>query len=406
MRFSNLIKIAYRSLMKNKLRTILTMIGIIIGVASIVTMMGIGEGSSSSIKSSFSSLGVNAIMIMPGAQNNGGVRSDAGTGQNMTVEDADAIREFCPDISALSPIVRTSAQTVYGSQNWHTSIFGVNTEYFTVRNLKIPKGTCFTMAENKSSAKVCIIGETVVTNLFGAGANALGQTIRINKIPFRVIGILEKKGQNSFGQDQDDVILGPFYTVQKRMLGTTNVGQIIASSTNEKVTNKAVDEITEILMQRHKILDPEDADFTIRTQSEISNIFGSISTVLGVLLTIMAFISLIVGGIGIMNIMLVSITERTREIGLRMAIGAKGKDILLQFLIEAVFLSLIGGFIGLGLGVLFSNLVGLFAGWPIIITTNSVIFAFGSATFIGIIFGYLPARKAAHMRPIEALRYE
>ena len=406
MRFTNLLKIAYRSLAKNSLRTILTMLGIIIGVASIVAMLGIGQGSSSSIKGAISSMGTNVIMVFPNAQNTGGVRSDAGTGQNLTVEDVDAVRQFCPDIVAISPVVRTSAQTVYGSQNWHTSIFGVNREYFTVRNLNLTKGDLFSASEERGAAKVCLVGQTVITNLFGEGADPVGQSIRVNKIPFRIVGVLEKKGQNTFGQDQDDVILAPFYTVQKRMLGTTNVQQVFASAKSELLINKGVDEITGILMQRHKITDPDNADFMIRTQTELSNMLGSVSSIMTILLTIMAVISLVVGGIGIMNIMLVSITERTKEIGLRMAVGAKSNDVLLQFLIEAIVLSLFGGLIGLALGVGISNLVGIFAGWPITVTLSSIIFAFGSSTVIGILFGYLPARKAAHMRPIEALRYE
>ena len=382
------------------------MLGIIIGVLAIVAMLGIGQGSSSSIKSSISSLGANVIMIFPSAQNTGGVRSDAGTGQNLTVEDVDAIREFSPDIVAISPVVRTVAQTVYGSQNWHTSIFGVNKEYFTVRNLNLSSGDLFSASEERGSAKVCLLGQTVITNLFGEGADPIGQSIRVNKIPFKIIGVLEKKGQNTFGQDQDDVILAPFNTVQKRMLGTINVQQVYASAKSENVIDKAVKEASDVLMQRHKITDPDEADFTVRTQYEISNIFGSVSTVMTILLTVMACISLLVGGIGIMNIMLVSITERTREIGLRMALGAKSRDVLLQFLIEAIVLSLVGGLIGLAAGVGISNLVGIFAGWPITVTTSSIVFAFGSSSAIGVAFGYLPARKAARMRPIDALRYE
>ena len=406
MGFRNLLKIAYRSLVKNKLRSFLTMLGIIIGVFAIVFLLGFIAGASSSIQGSISNLGTNVIMVFPGAPNNGGVRSAAGSGQNLIIEDVDAIRKFCPDIVAISPIVSSTAQTVYGSQNWHTSITGVSLDYFSVRNVNINKGNVFSPADEKASAKVCIVGNTVVDNLFGPGTNPVGKYIRVNKIPFRIIGVTEKKGQDAQGRDQDDVILAPFYTVQKRMLGIRSVNMVFASAASMAVMDKAVKEVNDLLLQRHKIEDPDNADFTIHTQAEISNTFNTITGVLALILGAVSTISLVVGGIGIMNIMLVSITERTREIGLRMAVGAKARVVLFQFLIEAVLLSLIGGLIGLVLaefvGIIVSNLTDL----TITITLSAVIFAFGSSSIIGIIAGFLPALKASRLRPIEALRYE
>lgn len=337
MRIVNLIRIAARSLSKNKLRTFLTMLGIIIGVASVIAMLAIGEGSKQNIKASIASLGTNSIMIFPGAVNQGGVRMEAGSSANLKREDAEAILARCPLIESVSPLVRTGAQIIIGSQNWRTIVIGVLTDYFSIRNLNVVSGTYFSSTDDRTAAKVCLVGQTVSVNLFGEGNDPVGQVIRINRIPFKIIGLLEKKGQNTFGQDQDDIIIAPFSTVQKRMLSTTNLNQIIASAVSEDDIDGAKDEITLLLRERHKLADDIEDDFTVRTQSDISNIFGSISKVLTILLGSIASISLLVGGIGIMNIMLVSVTERTKEIGIRLAVGAKSRDVLMQFMIEAMF---------------------------------------------------------------------
>lgn len=406
MRITNLIKVAYRSLSKNKLRTFLTMLGIIIGVASVIAMLAIGEGSKQNIKASISSLGTNSLMIIPGAITQGGVRLEAGSSQNLKKEDAEAIRLRCDHVMYVSPVVQKGSQIIAASQNWHTVVFGVYNDYFRIRNLTIENGNSFSESDNRAAAKVCIVGQTIVTNLFGENRIPIGETIRINRIPFKIIGVLGKKGQNAFGMDQDDVIIAPFSTVQKRMLSTTNLNMITASAQSEELIDQAKHEITELLRERHKLTPADDDDFTVRTQSDISNIFGSVSKVLGILLASIASISLLVGGIGIMNIMLVSVTERTREIGIRLAVGAKSKDILLQFMIESIFISFLGGFIGIAFGVFISTMVGRFGGWPVTVTPFSILLSFLFSAIIGVFFGWYPARKAANLNPIEALRYE
>ncbi|MGZ4056682.1 MAG: ABC transporter permease [Bacteroidia bacterium] len=406
MKILNLLKISYRSLSKNKLRTLLTMLGIIIGVASVIAMLAIGEGSKQNIQSSISSLGTNAIMIFPGSMNMGGVRGGASSSSSLKEDDADAIAQRCELVQAISPVVMKRSQVIAGSENWSTTVYGVLNSYFDIRQLNIESGSNFTPSDEHAAAKVCVVGHTVITNLFGENANPIGQTIRINSNPFKIIGVLEPKGQNTFGQDQDDVIIAPFSTVQKRMLSGNNVNSIFASARSEDQINDAVDEITLVMRQKHKLTSTDDDDFTVRTQQDISNIFGSISKVLTILLASIASISLLVGGIGIMNIMLVSVTERTREIGIRLAIGAKGRDVLIQFMIESVFISFLGGLIGVGLGILISILVAHFGGWPISITVFSIVLSFLFSAVVGIFFGWYPARKAAALNPIDALRYE
>jgi len=406
MKVKNLLKAAIRSLAKNKMRTFLTMLGIIIGVASVITMLAIGQGSRESIQSQISSLGTNVMMIWPSASSTGGVRMEAGTSQRMTLDDAKAVAERCPSIMYLTPKVRTSGQMVVGSSNWRTSVFGVYPEYFDIRNLKIESGNCFTMNDDRSAAKVCVAGQTVVTNLFGENADAVGRYIRINKIPFKILGIIEKKGQNAFGQDQDDIVLAPFSTVQKRMLTITYIQSMLASAKSEALIPQATEEITEVLKTRHRLGPSEDPDFTIRTQSDIANTATATSRIMTILLASIASISLLVGGIGIMNIMLVSVTERTREIGIRMSVGARGRDVLLQFLIEALLISLIGGLIGIGLGMFVSQIVANLMSWPVTITVQSIFMSFVFSSAIGIFFGWYPARKAARLNPIDALRYE
>lgn len=406
MRIKNLLTVAYRSLSRNKLRTFLTMLGIIIGVASVIAMLAIGEGSKQNIQASISSLGTNSVMIIPGAITQGGVHLEAGSQQNLTREDAEAIALKCDAVKYISPVVQSGAQVIAGSQNWKTMVLGVFPDYFFTRNLIVQNGNIFNKTDDRAAAKVCIIGLTVVANLFGEDANPVGQTIRINRIPFKIIGVLEKKGQNTFGQDQDDIVLAPFATVQKRMLSTTNVHMIIASAQSEEQIEEAKEQISQLIRVRHKIANEEDDDFMVRTQSDLSNIFGSISKVLTILLASIASISLLVGGIGIMNIMLVSVTERTREIGIRLAVGAKSRDVLIQFMIESIFISFLGGFIGIALGVSVSMMVANFGGWPITVTFFSILLSFLFSAIVGLFFGWYPARKAANLNPIDALRYE
>ena len=406
MRVLNLLKIAYRSLAKNKLRVLLTMLGIIIGVASVIAMLEIGQGSKENIQASVASLGTNSVMIFPGSTNMGGVRMGAGSYSTLTRKDADAILSKCEFVTNVSPVVQRSSQVIAGNHNWHTMVIGGLDQYFSIRNLAIAKGGLFTLEDERTAAKVCVIGLTVSTNLFGPDEDPVGKFIRINSIPFKVIGLLEKKGQNTFGQDQDDIIIAPFSTVQKRMLTTMYVNSILASATSEHDIDKAKDQISTIMRIQHRLTPVDDDDFTVRSQADIANIFGSISKIMTVLLASIAGISLVVGGIGIMNIMLVSVTERTREIGIRMAVGAKGRDVLIQFMIESIFISFLGGLIGIALGILISMLVGKFGGWPVVITANSILLSFAFSTAVGIFFGWYPARKAANLNPIDALRYE
>jgi putative ABC transport system permease protein len=406
MKFSNLFRIALRSLGKNKVRSFLTMLGIIIGVGSVIAMLAIGQGSKENIEKSISSLGTNVIMVFPNSSSQGGVKSEAGTSQKLTLEDAVSIGNQCDAIKYYSPIVRTTTQIVAASQNWRTSVYGAYPDYFQIRNFNVTSGSYFEMSDDRAAAKVCVIGLTVVQNLFGENENPVGMFIRISNIPFKIIGVLEKKGQNSSGQDQDDIIIAPFSTVQKRILASTFVQQILVSATSENDITAASSQISDLLKERHKIAEGQEPDFTIKTQSEIGAAAASTSVVLTGLLATIASISLLVGGIGIMNIMLVSVTERTREIGIRMAVGAKGIDVLLQFLIEAILLSFIGGLIGIGVGLGASWMVSDLLGWPVSIAINSILLSFLFSTAIGIFFGWYPARKAANLNPIEALRYE
>ena len=406
MKFENLFKIAFRSLSKNKMRTFLTMLGIIIGVGSVITMLAIGEGSRKSIQEQISKLGTNVIIIFASAMRHGGVASAAGTTQLLTQADADAIATQCPEVQYVTPVVNTGGQIIYGNQNWQSSVTGVYPNFFAIRNQSVVDGYYFTEADEREAAKVCVVGQTVVDHLFTDGTNPVGAYIRINKIPFKILGVLEKQGQNSWGRDQDDVIIAPFSTVYKRMVSVDYVRQILASSKSSSDMAPAISEISAVLNQRHKTVPGSDPIFTVRTQLQFEQTANETSRVLTLLLASIAGISLLVGGIGIMNIMLVSVTERTREIGIRLAIGARGRDVLLQFLIEAVILSLLGGLIGVGTGMLATHLVESGMHWPVSITPDSVTLSFLFAAIVGIFFGWYPARKAAELNPIDALRYE
>ena len=405
MNFLNLIKIAWKAILLNKTRAMLTMLGIIIGVASVIAMLAIGEGSKESIKKNISSMGANLITIRPGAGMIGGVRSDPSSMQTLTLNDYKTLKTQTHYIKNISPIVNGSGQSIAGSNNWPTTIYGASPEYLSIRDWSVEKGSMFTEDDIESYAKVAVIGKTVQENLF-PNEDPIGKMIRFKNIPFKVIGILKEKGENTFGQDQDDIIIAPYTAVQKRILAQKYLQSIVASSISEDDSEAAVNEITTIMEKQHNIKEGDDNDFNVSSQQEIISTFSSTSEMLTVLLVAIASISLIVGGIGIMNIMYVSVKERTKEIGLRMAIGAKGKDILLQFLIESVLISITGGILGvfIGLGATFA--IKQFAGWPVSITMSSIVISFAVCTITGVFFGWYPARKAAQSDPINALRYE
>ena len=412
MNYTNLLKIALRAIGANKMRSFLTALGIIIGVVSVITMLAIGQGSKRSIQANIAEMGSNMIMIHPGADMRGGVRQDASAMETLKMSDFESLREECSYIKAISPVVSKSGQWIYGNNNTPSSLYGVNQDYLEIRQISVAEGEVFTDTDIKASAKVCILGQTVVDNLFTDGASAIGKVVRFGSIPFRVIGILKKKGYNSMGMDQDDLVLAPYTTVMKRILAQTYLSGIQCSAITEGVTDKATEQITDILRRNHKLKDAtdmapaDDDDFNIRSQEELASMMNSTTDMLTILLGCVAGISLIVGGIGIMNIMYVSVTERTREIGLRMSVGARGIDILNQFLIEAVLLSVTGGIIGVLLGVGASYAVNIIARWPIYIQPWSIIMSFAVCTFTGIFFGWYPAKKAAQLDPIEAIRYE
>ena len=412
MNYSNLLKIALRAIAANKMRSFLTALGIIIGVASVITMLAIGQGSKRSIQANIAEMGSNMIMIHPGADMRGGVRQDASAMETLKITDYESLKDECNYIKAISPTVNSSGQWIYGNNNTPSSIYGVNQDYLEIRQLNVSDGEMFTDNDIKASAKVCILGQTVVDNLFPDGADPVGKVVRFNSIPFRVVGVLKKKGYNSMGMDQDDLVLAPYTTVMKRILAQTYLGGINCSAITEGVTDKATEEITSILRRNHKLKDAtedreaDDDDFNIRSQEELSSMMNSTTDMLTILLGCVAGISLIVGGIGIMNIMYVSVTERTREIGLRMSVGARGMDILNQFLIEAVLLSVTGGIIGVLLGIGASYAVNAIAHWPIYIQIWSIVMSFAVCTFTGVFFGWYPAKKAAQLDPIEAIRYE
>ena len=403
---TNLIKIAVRALANNKLRGFLTMLGIIIGVASVITMLAIGQGSKRSIQAQISEMGSNMIMIQPGADMRGGVRQDASAMETLKLQDYEDIVNETRFVPAVSPSVNSSGQAIYGANNTPTTVYGISPDYLEIRRYKVEDGDMFTEQDIQTAAKVCVVGKTVVDNLFPDGSNPVGKVIRFQKLPFRIVGVLESKGYNSMGMDQDDLILAPYTTIQKKVLAITHLQGITCSALKEEYTDQGIDEITEILRRNHKLKDTDDDDFTIRSQQELSTMLTSTTDMMTVLLAAVAGISLLVGGIGIMNIMYVCVTERTREIGLRMSIGAKGIDILAQFLIESILISVTGGLIGVVFGVGAALVVNGVAHFPIYIQPWSVILSFAVCTVTGIFFGWYPAKKAAQLDPIEAIRYE
>lgn len=403
---TNLFKIALRALANNKLRAFLTMLGIIIGVASVIAMLAIGQGSKKSIQQQISEMGSNMIMIHPGAEMRGGVRQDPSAMQTLKLENYEKLSEECTNLSGISPNVSSSGQLVAGANNYPSSVSGVSMDYLTIRQLTVEQGEMFTENDIRTAAKVCVIGKTIVDNLFPDGSDPIGKVIRCNQIPFRVIGVLKSKGYNSMGMDQDDVVLAPYSTVMKRLLAQTYLSGIFASALTEDMTDEAVDEITTILRREYKLKETDDDDFTIRTQQELSSMLNTTTDLMTTLLACIAGISLVVGGIGIMNIMYVSVTERTREIGLRMSVGARGVDILSQFLIEAILISITGGLIGVIIGCGASFMIKTIAHWPVFIQPWSVLLSFLVCTVTGVFFGWYPAKKAADLDPIDALRYE
>ena len=406
MNTTNLLKIALRALANNKLRGFLTMLGIIIGVASVITMLAIGQGSKRSIQAQISEMGSNMIMIQPGADMRGGVRQDASAMETLKLQDYEDIVNETRYVSATSPSVNSSGQAIYGANNAPTTVYGISPDYMEIRRYEVEDGDMFSDQDVQTAAKVCVIGKTVVDNLFPGGENPVGKVIRFQKLPFRVVGVLKSKGYNSMGMYQDDLILAPYTTIQKKILAITHLQGITCSALKEEYTDQAIDEISEILRRNHRLRETDDDDFTIRSMQELSTMLTSTTDIMTTLLAAVAGISLLVGGIGIMNIMYVSVTERTREIGLRMSIGAKGMDILAQFLIESILISVTGGLIGVLFGVGAALIVNVVAHFPIYIQPWSVLLSFVVCTVTGVFFGWYPAKKAAQLDPIEAIRYE
>jgi len=404
MDISNLFKICIKALLNNKTRCFLTMLGIIIGVAAVIAMLAIGNGSKQSIRNEIGQMGSNMIMVSPGNGQFGGVRQSASSMQTLKLADYEAIVKQASYVDKITPTVQASGQAIKGSNNTPTTIYGVNDQYLDIRGYKIASGTCFTDSDILHAAKVCVAGQTVVDELF-PDQDPIGQTIRFNQIPMKIVGVLEAKGYNSMGMDQDDLLIAPYTTVQKRILAINYIQGITCSALSEEYTDQAIDEITRIIQTNHDIKIGQENDFNVRSQQEMMETLSSVMDMLTMLLAAVAGISLVVGGIGIMNIMYVSVTERTREIGLRMSIGAKGRQILLQFLIESIIISVAGGVIGVLLGIVAAKVISLF-GMATAVSTFSIVLSFLVCVFTGIFFGWYPARKAASLNPIDALRYE
>lgn len=405
MKTSTLVKVAAQSILKNKMRTLLTMLGIVIGVAAVIVMVAIGQGAQSSIQKQINNLGTNMIVIMPGSSNAGGVSQGAGTFNRLTAQDAEKLKREATLLSAVSPVIFSRPQAISAAGNWRTMVNGVSTEYQTIRDWSVDSGAFFTESDVKAMRKAAVIGNTVAQNLFPSG-DAVGQQLQLGNVPFMVVGVLAKKGQAAAGTDQDDVILIPYTTAQNRLNGRSRLGQILSSTSSPADIPAAQEEIRSIMREAHKLADADDDDFTIRNQTELAQAASGTTRVMSLLLAAIASISLIVGGIGIMNIMLVSVTERTREIGIRMAIGARGSDVMRQFLVESIALSVMGGLIGLVLGFASAALVGKTTGWTIEIPPEAVLLAVGFSAAVGVFFGFYPARQAASLDPIQALRYE
>jgi putative ABC transport system permease protein len=405
MRYLAVIKIAFRALRRNKLRTILTMLGIIIGVGAVIAMVALGKAAKVQVEARIAALGQNVIMVFSGSVNRNGVFSGFGGAGTLTVDDATAIQNEVPNVAAVSPEVRSGAQIAAGENNWSTSVMGEDVDYLTIRVWDIAEGAMFTEADVRSAAKVCVLGKTTADKLF-LGASPVGQNIRIKNVPVKVLGVLKAKGVSMMGSDQDDTVIVPYTTGMKRFAGVTMLRSINVSAVSADQLADVQNAIADLLRQRHRIQPGRDDDFILRNQKEIAEAQTATTDVMTALLAGVATISLLVGGIGIMNIMLVSVTERTREIGIRMAVGARGHDILLQFLIEAVTLSSIGGVLGIALGIGGAKMLTLIKHWPTLVSTNSIIIAFVFSAAVGIFFGFYPARKASQLDPIEALRYE
>ena len=407
MDLSMIIRVAFRALVRNKMRAILTMLGIIIGVGAVIAMVSIGQGAQASVQAQIESIGTNLLFVSAGAQNVGGVRSGTGdTGTNtLTVEDLEAIKREVPSVAMVSPTVNSRTQLVSGNMNWNTNVQGVSEQYPEVRKWTIQSGSFFTDADVRSAARVIVIGQTIGDNLF-PGMDPVGQTLRVANLPFRVVGVMARKGQDQQGRDQDDISFAPYTTVQKKVLGSPRLQVAYASAVSQDATYTAQEQITELLRQRHKLGANEPNDFTVRNMTDIAEAANETNNTMTILLACIASVSLLVGGIGIMNIMLVSVTERTREIGIRMAIGARSSAVRYQFLIESIVLSLTGGFIGIVLGVVISVAIPKLLGWPTLVSSLAIIGSVIFSAAVGIFFGYYPARKAAALDPIEALRYE
>ena len=404
LKFLTILKVGLKAIARNKMRSMLTALGIIIGVACVIAMIGVGQGSQAAIQSQISALGSNFLMIFPGVATQSGARIFTGQ-SSITEEDIAAVRAECPSVAYVSPMARSAAQVVAGNLNWGTSVQGVGVDWPFIRSWNVDRGVFFGESDVRAAAKVCVLGSTVANALF-QGQDPVGQTVRIKNFPFRVIGVLETKGGSTMGQDQDDVVVAPYSAVMRLLKKTSKIDMFMASAVSRNAVADAQQEIDALLRQRHRIAPGQDADFMIRSQQEIAQTADQTSRTLSLLLASAASISLLVGGIGIMNIMLVSVTERTREIGIRMAIGAKGRDILTQFLIEALTLSIAGGAIGVTLGIAASRVLAWKAQWPIVLSPGAVGLAFGFSAAIGVFFGFYPARKASRLDPIEALRYE
>jgi putative ABC transport system permease protein len=401
------IQIALRALRRNKTRSLLTALGIIIGIAAVVAVVSVGEGATLMMKSQIASMGSNLVAIWPGASRTGGAHGAMGSMQSLTAEDAEAIGRECRDVEAVTPVIRSGAQVVYRENNWSTRVEGVGPDYPEVRDWPLASGAFFSESDVRAGARVCVLGGTVSENLFG-GQDPVGKTIRIKSMTFRVVGLFERKGSTAWGTDQDDTVVTPWTTVRRAIESSpfSNVHQITISLHSPDHLDRAKEDISAVLRQRHRIGPGQDDDFTILDMTEVTQTITSVSTLMTVLLTIIASISLLVGGIGIMNIMLVSVTERTREIGLRMAVGARGRDILMQFLVEAVVLSGVGGLLGVGLGVFAARTVAHMNHWPVLISPQAIALALGVSAGVGIAFGFFPALRAARLHPIESLRYE